>query len=342
MSETPPLRRFGSRIHKIVREVGVPYESVLKDHALSYLLAGIASVPDLRTHLVFKGGTALRKCFFPTHRYSIDLDFSTRDLHRWSPAAFLTLLVDACLRAEDLTAVFGSYSFAPRVVRHRADHPHDQLDLRVDVVFPNDAKASLKVEVIQDEPIVRPIADRGILHAFDGEGFDARIATYSLDEIVLEKLRAFLQVRAALRSRAWTNRARDLFDLYAIHHDHEELVEWAELLESLHIKANARGVAFSGPEDFCTPEVMAAYRDQWTGSLENLVGGTLPDFDTAEDELQRVLVAVFGTNVDAAPAKRATARGRANTTMQVDADRRAMEPAGARPVSSVSRSRVNH
>lgn len=70
------LRAFDARMAEVVRGAGVPHHTVLKDYALTYILAGIASVPDLAEGMAFKGGTALRKCYFPDYRYSEDLDFS--------------------------------------------------------------------------------------------------------------------------------------------------------------------------------------------------------------------------------------------------------------------------
>ncbi len=60
------------------RESGVRLDILEKDYALSYLLTAIAEEPTLEKELVLKGGTALRKCYFPDHRFSEDLDFSTR------------------------------------------------------------------------------------------------------------------------------------------------------------------------------------------------------------------------------------------------------------------------
>lgn len=48
-----------------------------KDYALNCLLDGIEKVRKLHLGLVFKGGTALRKVYFPNWRHSEDLDFST-------------------------------------------------------------------------------------------------------------------------------------------------------------------------------------------------------------------------------------------------------------------------
>ena len=47
------------------RERGVRLEIVEKDYALSYLLAASAATPSLGRQIVLKGGTALRKCYFP-------------------------------------------------------------------------------------------------------------------------------------------------------------------------------------------------------------------------------------------------------------------------------------
>ena len=39
----------------------VPQETIEKDYALSYVLAGIAKQEKLSSSLIFKGGTALKK-----------------------------------------------------------------------------------------------------------------------------------------------------------------------------------------------------------------------------------------------------------------------------------------
>jgi len=55
-----------------------PTSAPSKDYALSYLLAGIARVEELREGLILKGATALKKMYFGDYRFSEDLDFSTR------------------------------------------------------------------------------------------------------------------------------------------------------------------------------------------------------------------------------------------------------------------------
>ncbi len=44
------------------------------DYALGWLLAGLFLDPQITDNWVFKGGTSLRKCWFPEYRFSEDLD----------------------------------------------------------------------------------------------------------------------------------------------------------------------------------------------------------------------------------------------------------------------------
>lgn len=59
------------------REQGVRLDIVEKDYALGYLLVALCEVPELSERLVLKGGTALRKVYYPGYRFSEDLDYST-------------------------------------------------------------------------------------------------------------------------------------------------------------------------------------------------------------------------------------------------------------------------
>jgi nucleotidyltransferase AbiEii toxin of type IV toxin-antitoxin system len=70
-------------------DVGV----IEKDYVWVWLLAGIASEPELARSWVFKGGTCLRKCYYETYRFSEDLDFTVIDRGPETP--------------EELTPIFG-------------------------------------------------------------------------------------------------------------------------------------------------------------------------------------------------------------------------------------------
>jgi hypothetical protein len=49
-----------------------------KDYVLSKTLMALSAIPAFQESLVFKGGTALKKCYYPNWRYSEDLDFTAQ------------------------------------------------------------------------------------------------------------------------------------------------------------------------------------------------------------------------------------------------------------------------
>jgi uncharacterized protein len=53
----------------------IPEAVLERDYCLAWFLVGLGSTP-LRDVLAFKGGTALRRCYFPDYRFSEDLDFT--------------------------------------------------------------------------------------------------------------------------------------------------------------------------------------------------------------------------------------------------------------------------
>ena len=70
------MRPLRARLRDASQGAGQPLPVIELDYAQSWILAGISRVPALGDSLVFKGGTALKKCYFGDYRFSEDLDFS--------------------------------------------------------------------------------------------------------------------------------------------------------------------------------------------------------------------------------------------------------------------------
>jgi len=72
-----PQRNISLLANRLAEEGGHRLrEDVLeRDYCLAWLLAGIAE-SEIRTILGFKGGTALKRCYFGDYRFSEDLDFT--------------------------------------------------------------------------------------------------------------------------------------------------------------------------------------------------------------------------------------------------------------------------
>ena len=54
------------------KEWGVPPDTVDKDWVLGHFLSIFHGWENHASQLVFKGGTCLRKCYFPDYRFSED------------------------------------------------------------------------------------------------------------------------------------------------------------------------------------------------------------------------------------------------------------------------------
>ena len=68
-----PLR---IRLDREKKKSGLTFETVQQDYLLSWILSGLCEHPLLKEKLIFKGETALKKCYFGNYRFSEDLDFS--------------------------------------------------------------------------------------------------------------------------------------------------------------------------------------------------------------------------------------------------------------------------
>ncbi len=66
-----------NELRRRARKTGFDVATLEKDYALTWLLSGIYwEDSKLRDILIFKGGTAIRKIYFPEWRLSEDLDFT--------------------------------------------------------------------------------------------------------------------------------------------------------------------------------------------------------------------------------------------------------------------------
>lgn len=287
--ETAPLRPLRLRMAAAARAAGKPQFVLEKDYALSYLLAGIAKVPALRESLVFKGGTCLRKAYFPGYRFSEDLDYTARSSSGCD--ALLEALIAACDSMKAQLLVSGPFEVVVAEERHREPHPRGQCVFRVRVRFPwmRTPDCSLKVEVSAEEPLLATPVERPLIHEFPDESLDATIAAYRLEEIAAEKPRAFLQARQHLRDRGWLrNRPRDIYDLWYLQEQQEFSIDWHEVGTLLPAKAQAYGLVYRGPEDFMDERVLQGIERDWQAQLASFVI-RLPPFDQALAAVRRLV-----------------------------------------------------
>lgn len=278
-----PLR---TKLLESQRLLHLPWEVLERDYLLSWILAGIAQVEELKETLVFKGGTCLKKCYFKDYRFSEDLDFTAigyfltgKEMH--------SAMQRACNHAIKLIDPYAPVEIICESYQPSKPHPRGQEAFNIRAKFPWHRKpqTNIMVEITIDEEILKPVILKPILHEYD-ELFEANILVYSLEEIIAEKLRAILQNIKNLETRGWArSRARDYYDLWCILNTYRDQLEIEDFRVLLHKKCLIRGVNFENCNSFFSPKLLAIVEQTWQQWLGPLVS-ELPPYHLVIDELQ--------------------------------------------------------
>lgn len=254
----------------------VPEAIIERDYVLAWFLTGLAG-HRLRDVLAFKGGTALRRCWFPNYRFSEDLDFT---LIR--PTPFDEILAGLNDIFATVEADCGLRIAFDREDRHGHQNSHT-FYLRYQGPLP--AASDVKVDITINEVLCFPLQDRPILRTYDR--FDdlpegPTVKVYAIEEIVIEKL---LALSDRVRSEP-----RDLYDLWYLL-DVADL-RIVELRAELDAKLASRQRTAVGVE-----QAVAAKEDRlrrlWMARLTHQMSN-LPPFD---DVFREVLRAVRAANL---------------------------------------------
>ena len=204
------------------------------DYALGWFLAAFYTANNLGDHLRFKGGTCLRKAYFPEHRFSEDLDFtatssiSSQQLEAWVE------------RATRWSTESGGPDFL--VARPRFEETSDGLGaetLQARIYFRGPLRfggspQAIRLDITRKEVLIFPVEMRPLIHPYSDVVSLGQIALpcYPLAEMLAEKIRAIGGQRRFAISR----------DIYDIHILVQRGVNVASIIPHLMEKFAARGV----------------------------------------------------------------------------------------------------
>ena len=238
---------------------GVPAPTVERDYVLAHIIAALGAMDDSHG-LVFKGGTALRLCYFEDYRYSADLDFSMveGDLE----AAYAT--IEAAL-----TAVTGAID----ALNLTDDEPK-----RIGYQGPLGRHRSLKLDIADDE-LVLNVNNINLLQRWPDLPETSAVRAYPLAEIAGEKLRCVMQ----------RMQCRDLLDLWLLFEDAG--VDPHDAAEIFLPKAAHRHLD-PGRFEASYRTRLPQYRRRWTNELKVHVPGEVPHFEQVERSVSRRLRAI--------------------------------------------------
>jgi predicted nucleotidyltransferase component of viral defense system len=241
----------------------IPEAVLERDYCLTWFLVGLSRSP-LREYLVFKGGTALKRCYFGDYRFSEDLDFTLAN--EMPLDSILVGLQDVYAQVRSASGVRFHFSREDRK-QHQNSHT---FYLAYEGPLPAASPKEVKVDITITERLVLPIEDRVVLRGYDeySDLADEReIRVYCLDEIGVEKI-------VALTDRA-RNEPRDLYDAWYL--TSQEHIDLAMLISEIDRKLEFRGRSRDTiGEEFERKE--ARYKKLWTARLGSQMA-ELPAFD---------------------------------------------------------------
>lgn len=240
------------------RQKNLSLMMVEKDYVLGWLLFGLAQDRDL----VFKGGTALSKVYFPKiWRLSEDLDFS---------------LVNGELKArlegiERVLAELKKKSGIEFALKSSHLNP-DYLQLKVQYKGVLD-RNWIKVDVTMDDVVDRPVSKAIPREYSDYVPFRVRVE--SLEEILASKLRATIERK----------KCRDYFDLWKL----IQMEFNKQMIRRVFAKKLAvKSLEYEGPSQIFPADLKDTLMPYWERELGRLVN-PVPDLEAVLTDLKQLL-----------------------------------------------------
>jgi len=261
-------------IRRLARERGVRTDFAEKDYVNSWVLYGIyeAAFGD---DLLFKGGTALSKLYFPeTWRFSEDLDFTVDGCFSGSKPGLREAL-DVATRRSGIEFAIGEY-----YVDDGDGYPTSYVEASIQYRAMFDHRNTTELNIMGDEVVATSPA----VHAHDYQDLDPfSVRAYSLAEILGEKIRTIYQ----------RSRGRDYYDVYRIVVGEE--TPPAATVGSIF---DAKRTHAPGESYHTSPEPRAGLPDSVRGSIADDWDGTLPELVAEVPPLDTVRARLDGYLTD--------------------------------------------
>lgn len=249
----------------------IPEAVLERDYCLAWFLVGLSSSP-LRDILAFKGGTALKRCYFGDYRFSEDLDFTLTKM-----TSLETILAELEKIYADVRGASGVVIRYSREDRKSHQNSHT-FYLAYEGPLPGASVKEVKVDITIEERLVLLLQERPVLKGYEEyEDLpeDATVQAYSLEEILVEKVVALTDLAR--------NEPRDLYDVWYL--TDRENMDIGALVPEITAKLEFRGRGLEGMgEEFSKKE--ARLKKLWQMRLANQMA-ELPHFEEVYRAVQR-------------------------------------------------------
>ena len=276
----------------IAEDAGVAKTVIDKDWVLGHFIAALFSIPEIAENLVFKGGTCLRKCWFPDYRFSEDLDFTSisKDFEFTKQH-----LQETCNNVTSRTGIpthivsLKQIVFQDKKVGYEAivkywgaDHSKNEAP-----PTPDRWQTKIKIEVILYEKMMFKPIGKELFHPYPDKLLPIEsIPCYRIEEVLSEKIRALVQ-------RSYTA-PRDYYDIWYLSNNIPDL-DWKNIISAFHEKMKYKNLEFTGIDQLINPKSERVVKLAWKNSLEHQIKAeNLPSFEVIKNDLETLFNKNFG------------------------------------------------
>ena len=270
-------------IVEIADKLNIQKEVIDKDWVLGHFLNAMFSIPEISKNFIFKGGTCLKKVYFPDYRFSEDLDFTLCNKDFIIDTAFVKKIIKIAEKTSGALyhlkkIKLQTHNDIPQgyeviILFWGAYHKPNQRVLPV-----NRWQTKIKLDISFSERVVLQPLKKTIYHFYvDSDKINSIVTVYPLVEIIAEKLRSLMQ----------RNRPRDIYDLYYL----ADIIlpeSYRDILAVLKEKSVDKNIDCCQYDNFVNRRKYKNNKRAWKNSLEHhLPKNQLVDYDLAYTKVEQ-------------------------------------------------------
>jgi len=250
-------------VQRIAGALGLEPRVIDHDYVLGCYLCFLGTQSTVQKKWLFKGGTALRKCYFEEYRFSEDLDFTVLGII--SVENLRKVLRSANILMQDVIGIrTDEREMVVDIIED--DYGKESYEARIYYFGPwnyGGSPRSIRIHTNRDERVVFPTNILSVFHQYsDREELPpATIQVYCLEEMMAEKLRAF----SGQRKQAIPH---DIFDLYHLSRNVDSV---EKVVEAFPQKCQAKGISLDAIDLDKVIARKSEYENNWRQGLEYLI-----------------------------------------------------------------------
>ncbi len=256
-------------IQSIAGKTGVRDTQIEKDYIISWVTYGISKNSFLSKNLIFKGGTVLKKVYFPDYRFSEDLDFTFKG-NEFEVDSIMSAITDLIEWVYEESRI----SLSTKDITQ-----YETGNLNFYLVYTGPlggagAKRDIEVDISKNELLCNSPEKKNVINLYsDLRHNKYGIFCYTLGEVVAEKMRSIMQRTAP----------RDIYDLWYLFHI--EGINIADYIFEFEEKAKYKKY---NPKEFTNvvERKEKIFARQWREHLSNQTSN-LPEFDDVLRDLKK-------------------------------------------------------